>query len=685
MEPKPATFSPTPSPRPFADRLRIAVALVVAATAIGVVLRVLLYASFHDGPFATGDLLLALATGLVFDAIGFGAAMQVGFVLWSVFRLALLPVRLLTRLLPFGRSGSALDTLLALDGVTRPFARVPLLAVALGVLGFDAIAQWFFFEEFNARYNHIALDYLIYPHEVVGNIFESYNMPAVFTAAAVLGIVACIPIARWSRGMQFPRLSFGQHARAEGISLALGGLCFFLGWALPGHVSENRIVAEIAQNGFAQLWRAFWTAHLDYELYYATTDRAAARAHAAEVLGHEKPTPEAMAAQPGAYTSLRTFEPRYAGVDYDVVVVLEESFGSEFIGVLGHPERRTSPGVDRWSKEALLLTNLTATGNRTVRGMEGVLCSFPPLPGDSIVKRNHSENVASIARVMKQVGARTSFFYGGIGLFDSMKPFTMDNGWDEFVEQTDFPDDAFRTIWGVADEFVFDRMLETQIECRKKGQRYCFTLLSVSNHKPYNIPPGRITPLTPHPSRENAVAYSDWALATYLDKAKAAGLLDHTVVLAVADHGARVYGKEEIPAASYRIPALIVHPDPSLHGVRWNRLCSQIDLAPTVLSMAGVRYRAPFFGEDLNGLPETGGRAFLQHNRDIGILTDQELIVLGLQKRTYFYSRTGRDSDVFTRLEEKDATPAMLARRTDAVSVFQTAYELYTNERYKLP
>ena len=39
-------------------------------------------------------------------------------------------------------------------------------------------------------------------------------------------------------------------------------------------------------------------------------------------------------------------------------------------------------------------------GNRTVRGMEGILCSFLPLPGDAIVKRDRSENVASIARFL---------------------------------------------------------------------------------------------------------------------------------------------------------------------------------------------------------------------------------------------------------------------------------------------
>jgi phosphoglycerol transferase MdoB-like AlkP superfamily enzyme len=672
-------------PRPHTDRIRVAALVLAFAVGLGPLLRVALYLSFHDGAFRAADLALAIALGVVYDLVGFCVAMQIGLLLWSVFRIALLPLRGLARAtLPFASFGSALDNALALHVFGFRRLRAPLLAVALGAIGFDAIAQWFFFEEFNARYNHIALDYLIYPHEVVGNINESYDLPSVFAATAAIGILACIPIARWSRKMDFAPLTLAGHGKALLVSIALGAVGFGVGWTLPAQPSENRIVSEIAHNGFAQLWRAFWTAHLDYEVYYATLPREVARTRAATMLGHDAPTEEQASAPVGQFTMTRDFEPKRTDQGYDVVVILEESFGSEFIGVLGHPERKTSPGFDRWSEKGILLTNLVATGNRTVRGMEGVLCSFPPLPPDSVVKRNHSDDVATIARVMKAQGCRTAFFYGGFGIFDSMKPFLTKNGYDEFVEQPDFSDDAFRTIWGVADEYVFDRMLQEQIESRKKGQRCCFTALSVSNHKPYRIPPGRIQELTPHPSRENAVAYADWALANYFDKARAAGVLEHTIVLAIADHGARVYGREEIPAASYRIPALILHPDPALAGARWNRLCSQIDLAPTLLSLAGVRCRAPFFGSDLTGLPEDGGRAFLQHNRDIGILTDRELVVLGLPKKTFFYSRPDKSSNTFTQVAPNGATDSMRERLLDATSVYQTAYELYTNERFRL-
>src|SRR5205814_8052760 len=108
-------------------------------------------------------------------------------------------------------------------------------------------------------------------------------------------------------------------------------------------------------------------------------------------------------------------------------------------------------------------------------------------------------------------------------------------------------------------------------------------------------------------------------------------------------------------------------------------------LAPTLLSLAGVSCTAPFFGSDSTAMPDGPGRAFVHHNRDIGILTDDLLVVLGLQKTVAFYRRDGRASDVLVRVPEEAATPAMHALELDATAVFQTAYELYKNGRFELP
>ena len=212
--------------------------------------------------------------------------------------------------------------------------------------------------------------------------------------------------------------------------------------------SPNRTLNEIADNGSLSFIAAAWTRDLDYPAFYRTIPRDEAYARVRTLLAATNATFQ------GDRHSIRR---RIAGdpgrPKLNVVILLEESLGSEFWGSLGRPGPSLTPEMDKLAvNEGLFFTNIYACGNRTVRGFEGVLSSFPPLPGDSIVKRDRSENVESIARVLKRDGYDTVFFYGGRGLFDGMRSYAVRNGWDRFIEQKDFAHPTFTTIWGVCDE-----------------------------------------------------------------------------------------------------------------------------------------------------------------------------------------------------------------------------------------
>ncbi|MEO6709394.1 MAG: sulfatase-like hydrolase/transferase [Planctomycetota bacterium] len=644
----------------YRGRILLVLALLGAMLALGWILRPILYAQFHSGQFSLSALASSLALGTVIDLL-------VGLI-------SLAPLAILLALFRWSWLG-------------KPWMRNGLVFSVCSILAFNLFLEYFFFEEFSARFNHIAVDYVLFPREVFGNIGESYNVPLYVSLAVLIGtllaLIGTIPL----RNASFGPLPLKRRLQAFAVVVATAAASLFCLGALPTEMRQDRIENEIAENGLAQLVHAYQTAELDYGAYYRTLPPAEARARAASVLGFPAPSDRALTAEPAEFELQKDFASAGSGKPLDVVIVLEESLGSEFIGVLpGKPASKCTPEFDRWSREGLLLTNLTATGNRTVRGLEAVLAGFVPLPGDSIVKRPRSEDVATAARAFAARGYHTSFLYGGYGVFDNMKPFMLSNGWKEFVEQPDYPDDAFRTIWGVADEYVFDALLERQVQAEKSGTPFFGTLMSASNHKPYRVPSGRVSPgPAKKPGRLDAVRYSDWCIGRYLDQARERGLLEHTIVLVVADHGARVYGSEEIPTPSYRIPALFIAPQERWHGQRIERLCSQIDLAPTLFALAGINLRGPFLGDNLLDKPAQGGRAFVQHNRDVGMLTDDFLVVLGLQKRVYYYSRSGRDSDQLTRIAEKDRTASMHELELDATAVFQTAYELYETRRYRLP
>ena len=343
------------------------------------------------------------------------------------------------------------------------------------------------------------------------------------------------------------------------------------------------------------------------------------------------------------------------------------------------------PSMPRTVRLPLAIRLVIAMPSWLQRSSSGVSASAdgPPnrcensLPKLSSMMTTTSRGAGTWAR-----GYQTTFFYGGFGVFDNVKPFMIANGFQSFVEETDFPVETFRTIWGVADEFVFDKMLEQHQAAHQAGRPWLGAVMTVSNHKPYSWPSGRFDWPEAASKRRGAVHYADWALGRYLTQMKDAGLLEHTVVLIAGDHGARVYGAEEIPVESYRIPGVLLSPDAVDRDVTIDRLSSQVDLAPTLLSLAGIDYSAPFFGRDLLGLPSEGGRAFVNHNRSIGLMTDHVMVVLGLHRSFRYYWRPDRKGNQFL-----DAQPSaeVLETARDAQAAFQTANKVYRDRQYVIP
>jgi phosphoglycerol transferase MdoB-like AlkP superfamily enzyme len=483
-----------------------------------------------------------------------------------------------------------------------------------------------------------------------------------------------------------------------GTLIVTVGLLFTI--SLQGtHFSQDRVMNEVADNGSLAFVAAAWTHNLDYSAFYDTIPRDKAYARVRKML--TSPQAEFV----GDSHSIRR---KIAGdpnrPKLNVVILLEESLGSEFWGCLGRTNTLT-PNMDKIATEdGLLFTNIYACGNRTVRGFEGVFSSFPPLPGDSIVKRDRSENVESIARILKRDGYNTLFLYGGRGLFDGMRSYAERNGWDRFIEEKDFEHPTFKTIWGVCDGDLYKRSIEEFRNLNDTGKPFLGTLLTVSNHKPYDIPAGRVPelptnrkhkppglwkrfrtamgfPPKPKSSRNRAVRYTDWALGQFFDAAKKEAFWTNTVFVVVADHGARVYGSQEIPIFSYEIPLVILGPAVVKEPKQLGMLGNSLDVSPTILGLIGRPYETMFFGRDLFHDPPEGAHALLNHNRDIGMFADDRMAVLGLQKTVKYYAGDPKVTDL---KPVEEPTPQYLELRKNATAIYQVADDLYMHRLYRI-
>jgi phosphoglycerol transferase MdoB-like AlkP superfamily enzyme len=297
------------------------------------------------------------------------------------------------------------------------------------------------------------------------------------------------------------------------------------------------------------------------------------------------------------------------------------------------------------------------------------------------VRRDLSDNVETIARVLKRDGYSTLFLYGGRGVFDGMRAFAVNNGYDRFIEQKHFEHPTLTTIWGVCDEDLLQRSVEEFRALDKAGKPFCATVLSVSNHKPFTYPPGRIPEDPNARRREHAVKYSDYALGQFFKAAKKETFWTNTVFVVVADHGDRVYGSQSIPIHSYEIPLVILGPAVIKAPARVPHLGCSLDVPTTLLGLIGRPYETLFFGRDLLKGPPGEGRVLINHNRDIGLCARDRLVTLGLRQTVEFYEGDPSVVDL-----KRMSVPASLELELekDAIAIYQVADDLYMNRRYRI-
>jgi phosphoglycerol transferase MdoB-like AlkP superfamily enzyme len=487
-----------------------------------------------------------------------------------------------------------------------------------------AVAEWVFWDEFAARFNFIAVDYLVYTHEVLGNIWESYPIAWWLSLLAIPSLAVVALLQRPIRAaLDHPspwrlRLS----AVAPWLMAPVAALFFVSTDMHQGSGSD--VADELSGNGPYEFFAAFKNNELSYSRFYATLPNDKALQVAREVVDGDNPywiQPERGGMHRVVYNP---------GEDkrLNVVLVSIESMGAEFLGDFGNTEGIT-PNFDALSKESLSFTQLYATGNRTVRGMEALALSLPPTPGQSIVKRPRNEQLFSLGSVFQDRGFDTVFMYGGYGYFDNLNYFFGNNDY-RVIDRTALSKDEihYENIWGVADEDLFTLALREMDASRAKnpGRPFFMHVLTTSNHRPYTYPPGRID-IPSGTGRSGAVKYTDYAVGDFLRRAKTHPWFKDTVFLITADHGASARGTSQIPVVRYRIPLMVYSPGHIKPG-RFDRLMSQIDIGPTLLGLLGMGYSSKFYGHDVFAVPPSDDRALIGNYQTLGYMKDGRVVTL---------------------------------------------------------
>ncbi|MDX2298350.1 MAG: LTA synthase family protein [Xanthomonadaceae bacterium] len=505
--------------------------------------------------------------------------------------------------------------------------RLMWLWLALALLVFGGIAEGTFWEEFSTRFNFIAVDYLIYTHEVIGNIRESYPIGWLLTAVALTAAAGIYGLRRLIAASDTNAPSARRRLTYVLLALSLPLLAYRAADVEQMQGSGNAYADELAGNGWFTFAAAARRNELDYARFYVTLPQAQADDILAR-LGATRGSLSPVGVTPLPATGPSPFKrsPR------NLVLISVESLSARFLGSYGSGDGLT-PNLDHIARDGLKFERVFATGTRTVRGLEALSLGAPPIPGQAIVRRPGNDRLATLGGVLASQGYRSYFIYGGYGYFDNMNAYFRGNDY-RVIDRTDFPpvSIAMENIWGVADESLYANAIPTLDRDHAEGKPFFAHLMTTSNHRPYTYPDGRIDIPSPG-GRAGAVKYTDYAIGQFIEQARTKPWFDDTLFVIVADHCSSVAGRTRLPVEKYHIPLIFYAPallDPGVDA----RLMSQIDVVPTLLDALGRDGATQFFGHSiLRAPPSPDDHAFISNYQELGYLKHNVLTVLSPRRK----------------------------------------------------
>ncbi len=447
--------------------------------------------------------------------------------------------------------------------------------------------------------------------------------------------------------------------------------CFFGLTNRYRRFSPNNYANELAGNGLYEFGTAYFTNQLDFYKYYLTIPDK----EAFELVRSNIAQTNTEFTGASTLTTYRNITDTGAEKKWNIVYITVESLSGSYMAYKGSKQKIT-PFLDSLVQHSLFFSNFYATGTRTVRGLEALSLAIPPTPGQSIVRRPHNSNLFTGGNLLTQKGYECTFVYGGNAWIDNMGPYFGANGYS-VVDKRDFPKNEIHhtTTWGACDEDIFTQALK---ECDKSfaaGRPFFKQVLTVSNHRPYTFPKGRVPNNPDDQSRDGAVTYTDWAINDFLKRAQAKPWFGNTVFVIVADHCASAAGKVELPVTGYQVPCFIYAPQ-LVAPANITRMVSQVDLLPTLFGLMHLRYPSKFFGYDIFKLEPGRERAFISTYQKLGYIKNGYLVILSPRKQAEMYR-----PDFVTGEARKVAIDSVLLK--EAIASYQTASYMFNNGLYK--
>ncbi len=276
----------------------------------------------------------------------------------------------------------------------------------------------------------------------------------------------------------------------------------------------------------------------------------------------------------------------------NVVLIILESFGKEYIGSLNHYKGYT-PFLDSLIHESLVFTNAFANGKRSIEGIPSIVAGIPSLMEEPFITSAYSGNsINSLASLLKKKGYITSFYHGGTNGTMGFDNFTTLAGFDSYYGRREYNNDKnFDGSWGIYDEPFLQNFAQ---QINSMPQPFYTAVFTISSHHPYAIPEVYKNKFSDGPLPiHRSIQYADYSLKRFFETASKLPWFDKTLFVITADHTAlSEYPFYQNKVGMYSIPIIFYQHNSALKGTS-TITTQQIDIMPSVLDY--VHFDEPFF------------------------------------------------------------------------------------------
>lgn len=298
------------------------------------------------------------------------------------------------------------------------------------------------------------------------------------------------------------------------------------------------------------------------------------------------------------FDPIKWFEGKDSNELSNVVIIILESFGQEYIGTYHHRSNFT-PFLDSLSQHSLYFPNAYANGKKSIEALPAILSSLPNLMKSPYISSKYGSNkINSIAKTLKKYGYNSSFYHGATTGTMGFSGFSSTAGIGEYFGLEDYPDqEDFDGKWGIFDEPYFNYFRN---ELNQKDEPFLSVIFSLSSHHPYTIPEKHIGrfPKGDLPILES-VAYTDYALSQFFAKAQDEPWFDQTIFVITADHtSTSQHKKYSSRTGIYKIPLMFYAPG-IITPKKSSKTVSQVDIYPTLIDVLGINDTIYAFGESV--------------------------------------------------------------------------------------